>query len=49
MVLIVVPTISGTVTEQLIEDHLVEGQMEPGEEIALEIDQTLTQDVPARW
>ncbi|WP_255152720.1 aconitate hydratase [Halorarius halobius] len=34
----------GTVTEKLIEDHLVEGQMEPGEEIALEIDQTLTQD-----
>lgn len=34
----------GTVTETLIEDHLIEGQMEPGEEIALEIDQTLTQD-----
>lgn len=34
----------GTVTEKLIEDHLVDGQMEPGEEIALEIDQTLTQD-----
>jgi aconitate hydratase len=35
---------SGTVAEKLIEDHLVEGVMEPGEEIALEIDQTLTQD-----
>ena len=35
---------SGTVTEKLIEDHLLEGQMEPGEEIAIEIDQTLTQD-----
>ncbi|MFC7189648.1 aconitate hydratase [Halocatena marina] len=35
---------SGTVTEKLIDAHLVDGQMEPGEEIALEIDQTLTQD-----
>ena len=35
---------SGTITEKLIEDHLVEGEMEPGEEIAIEIDQTLTQD-----
>ncbi len=34
----------GTVAEQLIEDHLIAGTMEPGEEIALEIDQTLTQD-----
>jgi len=34
----------GTVAEQLVEDHLVEGTMEPGEEIALAIDQTLTQD-----
>jgi aconitate hydratase len=32
------------VTEKLIESHLVEGEMEPGEEIALTIDQTLTQD-----
>lgn len=32
------------VAEKLIEDHLVEGTMEPGEEIGLEIDQTLTQD-----
>jgi len=32
------------VTRKLIESHLVEGRMEPGEEIALRIDQTLTQD-----
>jgi aconitate hydratase len=32
------------VAKRLIGDHLVEGQMEPGEEIALRIDQTLTQD-----
>jgi aconitate hydratase len=32
------------VAEKLIDDHLVEGTMEPGKEIGLEIDQTLTQD-----
>ncbi|MDX1649124.1 MAG: aconitase family protein, partial [Myxococcota bacterium] len=32
------------VARKLIEAHLVEGAMEPGEEIALAIDQTLTQD-----
>ncbi len=32
------------VTQKLIESHLVEGRMIPGEEIALKIDQTLTQD-----
>ncbi|MFW5968522.1 MAG: aconitate hydratase [Persicimonas sp.] len=32
------------VTEKLIESHLVDGQMKPGEEIGLKIDQTLTQD-----
>ena len=32
------------VTQQLIESHLVEGRMTPGEEIGLKIDQTLTQD-----
>jgi len=32
------------VTQQLIERHLVEGRMTPGEEIGLKIDQTLTQD-----
>jgi aconitate hydratase len=33
-----------TISEKLIESHLVEGSMEPGEELGLEIDQTLTQD-----
>jgi aconitate hydratase len=33
-----------TVAQKLIESHLVSGRMEPGEEIALRIDQTLTQD-----
>ncbi|MFB6273270.1 MAG: aconitase family protein, partial [Salinibacter sp.] len=32
------------VAEKLIENHLVEGEMEVGEEIELEMDQTLTQD-----
>ena len=32
------------VTQKLIERHLVEGQMTPGEEIGLRVDQTLTQD-----
>lgn len=32
------------VAEKLIETHLVDGKMEPGSEVALEIDQTLTQD-----
>jgi aconitate hydratase len=32
------------VARKLIESHLVKGRMEPGEEIALKIDQTLTQD-----
>jgi len=32
------------VTEKLIQSHLVEGEMKVGEEIALKIDQTLTQD-----
>lgn len=32
------------VTQKLIESHLVDGKMIPGEEIALKIDQTLTQD-----
>ncbi|UCF92748.1 MAG: aconitate hydratase [Desulfobacterales bacterium] len=33
-----------TVAHKLMESHLVDGKMEPGEEIALSIDQTLTQD-----
>ncbi len=32
------------VTQKLIKSHLVDGKMEPGEEIGLKIDQTLTQD-----
>jgi aconitate hydratase len=34
----------GTVAWKIIRDHLVAGRMEPGEEIAIRIDQTLTQD-----
>ncbi|GAA3278639.1 aconitate hydratase [Nesterenkonia halobia] len=33
-----------TVAQKLLADHLVGGRMEPGEEIAVGIDQTLTQD-----
>jgi len=32
------------VTQKLIEDHLVDGEMTPGTEIGLRVDQTLTQD-----
>lgn len=32
------------ITQKLIKDHLLSGKMVPGEEIALKIDQTLTQD-----
>jgi len=32
------------VTEKLIQSHLVDGEMKPGEEIGIKIDQTLTQD-----
>jgi len=32
------------VTEKLISDHLLEGEMTPGEEIGIRMDQTLTQD-----
>ena len=35
---------SKNVTQKLIESHLIEGEMTPGEEIGLKIDQTLTQD-----
>jgi aconitate hydratase len=31
-------------TEKILEDHLVEGELTPGEEIGIEIDQVLTQD-----
>ncbi|MEF8780783.1 MAG: aconitate hydratase [Haloferacaceae archaeon] len=33
-----------TVTEKILADHLVDGELEPGEEIGIEIDQVLTQD-----
>jgi aconitate hydratase len=33
-----------TVTEQILAAHLVEGELVPGEEIGIEIDQVLTQD-----
>ena len=32
------------ITEKLIKSHLVSGEMIPGKEIAIKIDQTLTQD-----
>jgi aconitate hydratase len=33
-----------TLTEKILDDHLIEGELEPGEEIGIEIDQVLTQD-----
>ena len=33
-----------TLTEKILEAHLVSGKLKPGEEIAIKIDQTLTQD-----
>ncbi len=36
--------VSQNVTQKLIANHLIEGEMTPGEEIALKVDQTLTQD-----
>ncbi|MCQ2386247.1 MAG: aconitase family protein, partial [Clostridia bacterium] len=33
-----------TIAQKIIQNHLLEGKMEAGEEIALKIDQTLTQD-----
>ncbi len=33
-----------TIAEKILDDHLVEGELEPGEEIGIEIDQVLTQD-----
>ncbi|HMB98621.1 MAG TPA: hypothetical protein VKM36_09075, partial [Balneolaceae bacterium] len=32
------------VTQKLIKSHLVEGELKPGAEIGIKIDQTLTQD-----
>jgi len=33
-----------SLTEKILDEHLVEGELEPGEEIGIEIDQVLTQD-----
>jgi len=33
-----------TITQKIIENHYIQGEREPGEEIAIKIDQTLTQD-----
>jgi len=33
-----------TLTEKILDDHLVEGTLDPGEEIGIEIDQVLAQD-----
>lgn len=33
-----------TIAQKIISSHLISGEMIPGEEIALKIDQTLTQD-----
>lgn len=34
----------GTLVEKILQDHLLEGELVPGEEISIKIDQTLTQD-----
>ena len=33
-----------SITQKILEEHIVEGKFEPGKEIAIKIDQTLTQD-----
>ena len=33
-----------TITEKILKEHIVEGEMKPGKEIGIKIDQTLTQD-----
>ena len=33
-----------TIAQKIIKEHLISGEMTPGSEIALKIDQTLTQD-----
>jgi len=35
---------AGTVAEKIIEGHLVKGKLEPGSEISIRVDHTLTQD-----
>jgi aconitate hydratase len=39
----------GTVAYKILESHLVSGKLIPGEEIAIKIDQTLTQDATELW
>ena len=36
---------TGTLTEKILEDHLVEGEIEPGKEIGIDVDQTLAHDL----
>jgi aconitate hydratase len=36
---------TGTLTEKILADHLVEGEIKPGEEIGIEVDQTLAHDL----
>ena len=40
---------SSNVTQKLIHAHLLHGDMKPGEEIGIRIDQTLTQDATGHW
>jgi aconitate hydratase len=39
-----VDLMAGTITEKILDKHLVEGEKKPGSEIAIHIDNTLTQD-----
>jgi len=36
--------LSQNLTEKIIKEHLIEGEMDPGKEVSIAIDQTLTQD-----
>ena len=38
-----------TLGQKLIKSHLVSGDMTPGSEVGIRIDQTLTRMPPARW
>ena len=37
------------IVTKILESHLVEGRLEPGTEIAIRIDQTLTQDATGQY
>ena len=37
-------TVGMTLAQKILKDHLVSGEMVPGSEIGIKIDQTLTQD-----